>query len=141
MKTPWHLWVIGVLTLLWHGFGAFDYTMTQTANEGYLAAFTAEQRAYFDSYPAWAVAGWALGVWGSTLGSLLLLLRSRFALHAFVAALAGSLLALVWSQFVSEVSATDLMGPGSWIITALIYGIVVLMIWYALRMTRAGVLR
>ena len=24
VKTPWHLWVVGVLALLWNGFGAYD---------------------------------------------------------------------------------------------------------------------
>ena len=24
-KTPWHLWVVAVLALLWNGAGAFDY--------------------------------------------------------------------------------------------------------------------
>jgi hypothetical protein len=26
--TPWHLWLVGVLALLWNSFGAFDYVMT-----------------------------------------------------------------------------------------------------------------
>jgi hypothetical protein len=112
MKAPWHLWLIGIVTLLWHAFGAFDYTMTQTANEAYLAQFTTEQKAYFAGYPAWATAGWALGVWGTTLGSLLILVRSRFALHAFVVAL-----------------------------IVVIYAVVIAMIWYSARMTAAGVLR
>ena len=28
-KTPWHLWVVGVLTLLWNAVGATSYTMTR----------------------------------------------------------------------------------------------------------------
>jgi hypothetical protein len=28
-KTPWHLWVVGILSLLWNAFGGYDYTMTQ----------------------------------------------------------------------------------------------------------------
>ena len=35
--TPLHLWVIGALSLLWNCIGAFDYTMTQTHNDAYLA--------------------------------------------------------------------------------------------------------
>ena len=27
--TPWHLWVVGVLTLLWNSVGGFSYTMTR----------------------------------------------------------------------------------------------------------------
>jgi len=141
MKTPWHLWAIGAVTLVWHAFGAFDYTMTQTGNATYLSGFTPEQRAYFDSYPAWAVAGWALGVWLSSLGSLLLLLRSRYALHAFVLSLAGSLAALYWSLGVSDVSMAAMTGAAGYVITVVIYAVILLLVWYAAAMTRAGVLR
>jgi hypothetical protein len=141
MKTPWHLWVVGILAVLWHGFGAFNYSMTQTRNDAYLAAFTPEQRAYFDGYPAWAVAGWAFGVWASTLGSVLILLRSRFSLHAFVVSLIGTLVALVWSFGLSDVSMAEVVGPEGWVITGLISAIVILMIWNAARMTARGVLR
>src|SRR3546814_4715800 len=64
VKTPWHLWVVGVLSLLWNAVGAFDYTMTKLNDADYLSAFTPEQIAYFQSFPLWANAGWALGVWG-----------------------------------------------------------------------------
>ena len=39
-KTPWHLWVVGVLSLLWNMIGAFDFYMTQTHNAAYLKNFT-----------------------------------------------------------------------------------------------------
>src|SRR3546814_17451825 len=49
VKTPWHLWVVGGLSLLWNAIGAFDYTMTKMDNAAYLAGFTPEQIAYFQS--------------------------------------------------------------------------------------------
>ena len=42
-KTPWHIWVVGVLALAWAGIGAIDYVMTQTRNPGYMAQFTQDQ--------------------------------------------------------------------------------------------------
>lgn len=80
VKTPWHLWAIAVVAVFWNGFGGYDYVMTQTGNAAYLAQFTAEQRAYFDSYPMWMEAVWAIGVWGGVLGAVLLLLRNKLAL-------------------------------------------------------------
>ena len=77
VKTPWHLWAVGIISLLWNAFGAFDYVMTKLKNPEYMAAFTPEQQAYFYSFPLWANLGWALGVWGSVLGSILLLARRR----------------------------------------------------------------
>ena len=86
---PRHLWIVGVLSLLWNAFGAMDYVLTNTNNEAYLSQFTPEQLAYFIDFPAWTTAAWALGVWGALAGSVLLLMRSRFAVHAFGVSLAG----------------------------------------------------
>ncbi|MEJ2542305.1 MAG: hypothetical protein P8188_20455, partial [Gemmatimonadota bacterium] len=77
LRTPWHLWLVGVLALLWNAMGAFDYLMTETRNEGYMGQFTPEQLEYFYAFPAWVVAFWAIAVWGGVLGAIFLLLRKR----------------------------------------------------------------
>ncbi len=46
-RRPLHLWVIGVVALLWNAMDAFDYVMTQTKNEAYMSAFTLEQLSFF----------------------------------------------------------------------------------------------
>jgi hypothetical protein len=94
-RTPWHLWVIGILALLWSAMGALDYVMTQTKNETYTSGFTPEQLAFFYGFPAWVVAAWAIGVWGGVIGALLLLFRRRLAVWVFLA----SLLAVVVTTF------------------------------------------
>ena len=87
--TPWHLWAVGVVSLLWNAMGALDYTMTELKNATWLSTMTAEQNAWLDAFPAWAVALWALGVWGAFAGSVLLLARSRFAVAAFAVSFVG----------------------------------------------------
>ena len=64
MKTPWHLWVIGILALLWNAGGAYDYILIKTRNADYFAAMTAQHIAYLDAFPLWVGMAWALGVWG-----------------------------------------------------------------------------
>ena len=95
-RTPWHLWVVGVLSLLWNAFGANDYTQTQLGNRDYIASAMRpmgvsidEALAYFNAFPAWMDTAWALGVWGSVLGSILLLLRKSLAVLAFFVSLFG----------------------------------------------------
>ena len=67
--TPWHLWVVGIATLLFNTIGCYSYLMTQTGSLAELG-MTPEQIGYFDTFPAWADAAWALGVWGALLGSV-----------------------------------------------------------------------
>ncbi len=51
-KTRWHLWLVGIAALLWNGFGAFDYVMTESHNATYMSLFTPEQIDYFEAFPA-----------------------------------------------------------------------------------------
>lgn len=141
MKTPWHVWLIGALSLLWNAGGAFDYLMAHFAPDSYLAAATPEQRAYYEGFPVWATAFWALGVWGALAGSVLLLLRSRFAALSFGLSLIG-LLANTSRLFATMgAGAVDLLGKGSLAFTAGLI-VVALGLWlYARAMARAGVLR
>ena len=49
-KTPWHLWVVGLLTLAWNSIGGFSYTMTRLGRLEDLGMGEAEI-AYFASAP------------------------------------------------------------------------------------------
>jgi len=145
-KTPWHLWVLGVLSLVWFAGGANDYVMTKLENAEYLG-MAAESTGvsveaildYFNNWPLWANICWALGVWGAVAGSLLLLLRSKFAFHALALSLVG-LLGSTTYQFTSDMPE-EFRTTGQLIFAAVIWLSVIGMAFYASRMTRAGVLR
>lgn len=140
MKAPWHLWVIAIVSLLWNSGGAFDYYMTHTRNEAYMGEFTPEQLDYFYSYPTWSVATWAIGVWLSVAGSILLLFRSAMALWAFILSFVGMFLTSVYSFGLAEVSMTEIAGPEAQIFMAAIVLVGLFLIWYARRMKIVGVL-
>lgn len=141
MKTPWHIWLIGAVSLLWNAGGAYDYIMAQYAPEAYLAAATPEQQAYYEGFPAWATVFWALGVWGAIAGSVLLLARSRFAALAFGVSLIGLMANTTRLFATAGAEAIDLLGKGSLAFTALLI-VVALGLWlYARTMARMGVLR
>ncbi len=141
MKTPWHLWVIGIVSLLWNAGGAFDYVMTRTGNEDYLAQMPPEAVAYFESFPFWVSLFWALGVWGAIAGSFLLMFRSRFAVPAFVISFIGMIGNLIWGMILSPTPMSDLMGPPAAWFSAAIVVVAVFLIWYSMRMKAASVLR
>lgn len=145
-SAPWHLWVVGTVSLLWNAFGAYDYIMSQTRNQAYMRAmaepygFDAQVAIdYLDSFPLWVHAGWAVGVWGSVLGSLLLLGRSRFAVHAFIASLTG-LAGTMAFQLANPMPGLADAGMAIGM-SVLIAVVIVLLAWYARAMTRRGVLR
>ena len=141
VKTPVHLWIVGVVSLLWNAVGAFDYTMTKMQNPEYLAAFTPEQQAWFATFPLWANIGWALGVWGSVLGSLLLLARSRHAVSAFAVSLVGLAISCIYQFGLHYGDLMRLFGMFPMIFTAIIWVILIALYLYARKQAAAGVLR
>lgn len=138
-KTPWHLWVVGILSAFWNAGGAFDYLATKLRLDFYMSNFTQLQLDYFYSLPAWFTIFWALGVWGSFLGSIALLLRKRWAVPLFAISLLGLIVTSIYSLFFSN--GMEIMGTGGTIFSAVIFVILVLLLIYARRMSARGVLR
>ena len=140
MRAPWHLWVVGIVALLWNAGGAYDYLMTQLNNQGYLSMLNAAQRAFMASRPVWFDAVWAIGVWFAVAGSVLILLRSRFAAPAFLISLAGLLGSAVWSYGIARPSAVEVMGSFSVWFSLLICATLIGFWAYSRAMTVRGVL-
>jgi hypothetical protein len=104
-----------------------------------MSAFTPEQLAYFYSFPAWAVACWAIGVWGALLGSVALLLRQRWAVWAFGASILGMVLTTIYNFGMTD--GVRLMGPGALAFTAVIWAVALFLFFYARAMEKRAVLR
>lgn len=140
-KAPWHLWLVGVLGLLWNAYGGYDYFMSKTRGDAYLQSvgMTPEQIAHFNAMPSWMTVVWAVGVWGALLGAVLLLMRSRFAVPVFVASLVAYVLSLVYAYLISPMPGGD--GPAIVIFQLVILAGCVFFAWYARRARQRGWLR
>ena len=135
---PWHLWAIGIVGLCWNGYGCYDYVMSVTRNAAYLSNFPPEISTLLDGFPAWATGAWAIGVWASLLGSLLLLIRSRHAVWAFVASLAGVVVSFAYQLTLTLPPSLDT--TMNKIMPVVIIVVVVAQWWYSRKMVAAGVL-
>lgn len=139
VKTPVHLWIVGVISLLWNSMGAYDYSMTQLRNSDYLNQFPPEILPIIDAFPAWAVAGWACGVWGAVAGSILLLLRSKLAVFVFVISLIGLAVSTLYQRTITMPDSVS--GPSMVAFQIAIWAVAILLLWYAMRQRNSGVLR
>ena len=144
-RTPAHIWIVGILAALWNGFGAYDYVMTRMRDTEYLASMMPgvdpqAMLAWIDAFPIYAQIGWALGVWGGLAGALLLLMRSRFAVHAFLLSLIGALLGLGY-QIAAAPPLEGAEGPMVELMPYVIILIAALLLFYAWTMQKKGVLR
>lgn len=142
-RTPAHIWIVGILSLLWNCFGAYDYVMSHMRNMDYLGSMGMDANrvlAYMDSMPLYGKFGWGLGVWAALLGSILLLMRSRYALYAFAASLIGMALSF-GGQYLGPPMPPEMNAGAMKYMPVVIILLGLAQAWYAWRETKSGVLR
>ena len=137
-RTPIHLWIVGVLALLWNLMGVFDYLATQLELDFYMSQFTADQLAFFYGFPKWAVAGWAFGVWGAFVGSIGLLMRRKWSVWAFAVSLVGMVISFTYTFGLSN--GAEMMGTGEMIFTVVIWAVSIFLLVYSWKQAKNGVL-
>lgn len=131
--TPgWQYWTVATLGFLWNCFGAYLYILTKQGDAALMATVPPAMRDYIATMPTWAHIGWSLGIWGSFLGSVLLLLRSRWAVQAFLVSLLGAVL-----SFAAQARA-GVLEPAQ---PVMVLAVIALLLWYSRRAERSGILR
>lgn len=121
--TPWHVWLIGVVALLWNSMNLFDYFMTIT---------------HFYSFPMWVDISWGLYVFAGLIGAVALLFRKRWAVSVFTLSLVAMVITSLYIFVTNGLSVSG--SAGELIFTAMTLVIAVALLLYALRLARKGVL-
>jgi hypothetical protein len=135
-KTPWHLWLVGILTLLWNGSGAATIMLAQA---GRLTGLTPDEAAYYAAQPTWLVVTADIALVSAVAAGVALLLRSRAAVWLF-----GLSLALILVNNAYELAAGTsrmLVSRGAVVLTTVIAVIAILQLIYARTMSRRAVLQ
>ena len=105
-----------------------------------MGQYPPQQREYFESFPFWADAFWAIGVFGGVIGSLLLLFKSRLAFPVLLASAIGAVVSNLGGLFL--LGGMAVMGGASALRFAVfIIVVAALMAYYARAMQGKGVLR
>jgi hypothetical protein len=136
---PWHLWLIGIIGGLWSSIGVISFMLTQMNVEAVMSRFPPQQREYFESFPLWAVAFWAIGVFGGVIGCLLLLLKNRLAFHVLLTSLIGAIVSSLGGLFL--LGGMEVMGGTSELgLTVVPIVFAAFLAYYARAMSKKGVL-
>ncbi len=135
---PWHFWAVGLVSLIWNAFGAYDYTMSMLRDPAYLGDFPPEIFEFLNDMSAWEIGLWSIGVWTAVMGSILLLLRTRFAVWAFGVSLIAALGSFAF-QFSRDLPAA-LDTPAARLIPLVVTVVAVFLLVYAMRARRQGLL-
>ena len=139
-SAPLLFWIVSVVSLLWNGFGGYDYVMTRQRNIEYLSQMgnANDILAWVDSFPMIAQIFWPIGVWASVLGSVLLLLRSRHAVLTFLISLVGAVVSFGFQMTVAV--PASMVSPANKLLPIAIVVVILLLWWYSRRQVAAGVL-
>jgi hypothetical protein len=135
-RTPWHLWAVAILTLLWNGSGAVTIVMAQA---GRLPGLSADEAAWYAAQPLWLVISTDIAIFAPIAAAIALLVRSQLAVWLFALSLA-----LIFVNNIYELAtgaSRALVNPGALIVTAIIVVIAILQFVYSKAMRNRGVLR
>ncbi len=89
MPRPKWFMPVAIVALLWNLIGCAAYLMDVTLTPEAVATMSADQQALYAARPSWAVAMYAIAVWGGALGCVGLVLRKRWAQGPLLASLIG----------------------------------------------------
>lgn len=128
-KAPWHLYAVGVVTLLWNGFGALQWYQQVTRAASYWGKLTMAQVQYVQMQPMWVEVAFGVGVWTGVLGALMLLLRRKLAFNAFVASFVAILVSALYVQVLSN--GREIMGSGTLVAAIAVAAVAIASIAYA----------
>jgi hypothetical protein len=84
------------------------------------------------------VAFWALAVWSSVLGSILLLMRKRLAMPVFMVSLAAMIITAIYNFGISD--GMEVAGTSGFVFTVVIFFVALGLVLYSRAMRARGVL-
>jgi len=135
-KAPWHLWVVGILSLMWNVGGAWTFIQAQS---GAPMDMDATEIAYFAAQAPWFVALVDVAVVAPLLAAVALLLRSRWAVHLYGLSIAAIVITSVYD--IAQGTALLLNDQGWLILDVVTTSLAIVQLIYAMAMRRRGVLR
>lgn len=135
-ERPAPRWFVGTarLCVVWTALGVVDHTLSVAGYGPWLALMPPALVGVLALVPFWVRAAWALGVWASLVGAVLLVARVRHAAVAYALSFAGAVASLTWVY-------AHGVGPGFLAIALVVMGGIMAQLWLSRMMFWRGVLR
>lgn len=132
-------WIVSAIALLWNLMGVMAYIAQVTMSPEALQALPENERALYESAPAWATGAFAIAVWGGALGSVLLLLRRKLATSVLIVSFIGIIVQMVHSFGIAN--SIEVYGPGGMIMPIMVLVIGAGLIWFSRKASTNGWLK
>jgi surface polysaccharide O-acyltransferase-like enzyme len=129
IKSPTWFMVVAVVLFVWNLLGVMAYIMQVTMSPEVMAMLPDAQRELYENTPTWATAAFAVAVHGGALGCLLLILKKNLAGLLLQLSLAGVLVQMYHSFFISK--SFDVFGPGAMVMPVMVIIIAIYLVTLA----------
>jgi hypothetical protein len=139
-RAPWHLWLVGLLMVVWNAGSCYSHVMTLTQSAAYfrMAGITPEMAGYLAAVPEWYVVAWTIAVWGGLVASVGLLMRRSWTVWWFAASQLAMIIISMWTLLNPDAKVLGRVGSISAIVLIILGAFLVL---YSMRLKQRGVLR
>jgi hypothetical protein len=136
VRAPWHLWVVGILSLLWNASGTY---VIMAAQNGAVMDMDAHEVAYYAAQEPWVAIVADIALVAALFGAVTLFLRSRRAVLLYSISVA----AIVVSAGYEAAGGTALfLTSDGWLIQFCVTTcLAIAQLVYAIAMKTRGVLR
>lgn len=128
-KAPTWFNVVAIVLFVWNLLGVMAYIAQVTMGPEALAELPDAQRELYETVPVWATAAFAIAVNGGALGCLLLILKRNLAGLFLQLSLAGVLVQMYHSFFMTN--SLEVFGPGSMIMPVMVTVIAIYLVTLA----------
>lgn len=129
IKAPTWFTVVAAVMLVWNLLGVMAYIAQVTMTPAALAVLPEAQRQLYETIPEWATAAFAIAVNGGALGCVLLLLKKNLAALFLQLSLAGVIVQMYHSFFMSR--SFEVFGPGGMIMPVMVLIIAIYLVTLA----------
>ncbi|WP_423603098.1 hypothetical protein [Sphingomonas sp. MS122] len=138
-KPPAWLYIVGIILLLWGLAGCWAFYMHVTLGAAANPQATDWDRAYFAALPSWFTIDFAIAVGAGVLGSIALLLRSKWAVTLYWLSLIAVIIQFGYMFLATDVIAVK--GVSSTFFPAFIFVMALFQVWFSSMVKRRGWLR
>jgi len=136
-KPSTSFWIISILALIWNIMGVVAYLGQAYITDEALALLPEADQAYYNNVPAWVTAAFAIAVFSGFIGTVVLLMKKKFATSLFIVSFLAVITQSIYNLFIQNYA--DVIGV-KMIMPLVIIVIALFLVWYSKNETKKGIL-
>jgi len=129
-------WIVAVLALIWNGMGVMAYLAQVYMTDADLKILPEGEQALYADVPSWVTAAFAIAVFAGVLGSLMLLIKKKWAIPVFILSLITAIVTQAHHLFMTD--APEVYGSMVYFMPAMVIIIAVFLVMYSRKAASKG---